>query len=467
MCLRFRLRIRSKLRDCDSIKRFLVMVVLLHVSVTKHVIPLVIVAQISMTLAVSIKKALVLRPILLVVVRDLFHPVMEQEIRHLLIKVILYVLWVGSTSMEGRVEIQHNGQWGTVCDDHWNDRDATVVCEQLGSRDHKVLVLKEVNLGLGHLVYRYGWMKLTVLDMNNFLSDCPFNGWGNHDCSHFEDAGVICQGIAIVTVIFNNWSFWWSSSYPTCRGSTSHEGRVEIFLQNEWGTICDDDWSSIDAEVVCRQLGLPATGRVEIEYNGVWGTICDDYWGINDATVVCKQLGFRGATRASTNAEFGAASSVNGSNPSEGRVEIFYNNTWGTINITQCSFIGFGQHNCLHSEDAGVRCYGDYQKIRLVNGNSPSEGRVEVYYNSTWGSICDDHWDLQDAMVVCHMLDMSEPLMLLVGILLLEMLQHVGRKRRGYYGPVSIRVDDEHIQLMLKDDNEEEEERKMTFLRLA
>ena len=73
-------------------------------------------------------------------------------------------------------------------------------------------------------------------------------------------------------------------------------------------------------------------------------------------------------------------------------------------NIAQCSFIGWSQHNCLHSEDAGVRCTGIHPVIRLVNGASSSEGRVEIYYNDTWGSICDDNWDIQDAMVVCHML---------------------------------------------------------------
>lgn len=41
---------------------------------------------------------------------------------------------------------------------------------------------------------------------------------------------------------------------------------------------------------------------------------------------------------------------------------------------------------------------------RLADGKLPSEGRVEIFFNGTWGTICDDVWDEHDANVICHMM---------------------------------------------------------------
>ena len=64
-------------------------------------------------------------------------------------------------------------------------------------------------------------------------------------------------------------------------------------------------------------------------------------------------------------------------------------------------------HNCFHFEDAGVVCANSSctdRSIRLIGGNSPLEGRVEVCLLGVWGTVCDDLWGTADARVACRSL---------------------------------------------------------------
>ena len=97
-------------------------------------------------------------------------------------------------------------------------------------------------------------------------------------------------------------------------------------------------------------------GRVEVFYNGSWGTVCDDDWDMTDANVFCRSMGFGDAQNTTSGSSYGQGSGIiafdnvecNGTEP----------------NIFDCQHKGYQVHDCDHSKDAGVTCSGN--KPRLV-----------------------------------------------------------------------------------------------------
>ena len=221
------------------------------------------------------------------------------------------------------MEVYHDNAWGTVCDDGWDIEDGNVACRELGyGRATAVHQSAAFGEGSGSI-----WMdSVSCGGLETKLSSCSFNGWGNHDCGHGEDASVECS---------LNGELYCKSLKPCIHVTLIH---VDIVMPLYIGML----------RLSLLRLSHGSYGRVEVYYSSSWGTVCDDLWDINDGNVVCRELGYGRATSVYQSAAYGQGSGT-----------IWMDGvrcTGSERRLSSCSFSGWGNHDCSHSEDASVVC---------------------------------------------------------------------------------------------------------------
>nr|XP_026259056.1 antigen WC1.1-like [Urocitellus parryii] len=261
----------------------------------------------------------------------------------------------GGSRCAGRVEILQQGSWGSICDDSWDLSDAHVVCRQLGCGVAlEATISAHFGEGSGPI-----WLdELNCTGEEAHVWQCPSQGWGQHNCRHKEDAGVICSEFMALRLV---------SEDQECAGW------LEVFYNNTWGSVCHSPMEAVTLSVICRQLGCGDSGTLDFLVPLREGSRSRWVDGIH-----CRKT---------------------------------------DISLWQCPSDPWKQRSCSPKEEAHITCAGnrpkscpatapctDKEKLLLRGGDSECSGRVEVWHEGAWGTVCDDSWSLAEAEVVCQQL---------------------------------------------------------------
>ncbi|KAF3850412.1 hypothetical protein F7725_012184 [Dissostichus mawsoni] len=280
---------------------------------------------------------------------------------------------------EGRVEVYYNNEWGTVCDDDFNSHSAQVVCRELGYLEAVSWApASKYGKGTGPIWFD----NLHCTGKEKTLALCPSNGIGVSDCKHTEDVGVVCSDKRIPGFRFIN-------TLP------NHVENMDIQVEDV----------RIRAILSSYRKRIPVTeGYVEVKDGGKWKQICNTEWSPLNARVICGMFGFPGERKYNARVY---------KKPSYWDYAV--NCTGNEAHLSSCKL---GQVSPLKSN---VTCGGGLPVVvSCVPGRdfAPTpmtgfrkafrqEGRVEILKNGEWGTICDDHWSLMSATVVCRELGLG------------------------------------------------------------
>ncbi|XP_056327188.1 lysyl oxidase homolog 3B isoform X5 [Danio aesculapii] len=331
---------------------------------------------------------------------------------------------------EGRIEVFYKGEWGTICDDDFSLANAHVLCRQLGfvsatGWTHSAKYGK----GAGKI-----WLdNVQCSGSETSVSVCKSRGWGNSDCTHDEDAGVICKderlpGFVdsnIIEVQVDENRVEEVRLRPVVTMATKRmpvtEGVVEVKNKDGWAQICDIGWTPKNSRVVCGMMGFPHEKKVNKNfYKHLRKRSAEPKAKVKATRQESK---IKAITKTSSKPKRGKSAAAKRLYAERQKNFFLVHSVacLGTeVHLAACPLefnYGNATESCPGGMPAVVSCVPGplytqsptmKKKLkmppttRLKGGAKYGEGRVEVLKGSEWGTVCDDRWNLVSASVVCR-----------------------------------------------------------------
>ncbi|XP_053386927.1 uncharacterized protein LOC123542089 isoform X2 [Mercenaria mercenaria] len=308
----------------------------------------------------------------------------------------------GSGPFGGRVEIQIDGVWGTVCDRDFHINDATVMCRMMDLLPTAYFSGAYFGRGVGPVFVQ----EFNCYGYETHLRNCGFES--NVFCSsHSRDVGIICSECGQISVSHGKIvSISGDGTILTIACDTGYEidTNKSICQNGSWSPsslACTTNGYPLNISGIRLENGLGISdGIVEILVNGTWGTICRSYFSSNEANVICNMLGFLDVYTYSLYGYYGFG---------QGPVLIDNLVCDGTeSHINQCTYDVVQACSSYRYYRAEISCKHplNVTDIRLVEGTGPYDGRVEIYSNGLWGTACRRHgYGFEEVETFCRMLN--------------------------------------------------------------
>ena len=343
----------------------------------------------------------------------------------------------GASSDRGVLEIFHGTQWGTVCGDGFDDVDAGVACRQLGYDLGTVTGTDERGPDPTGPI----WLdQVACTGSETRLAHCPHRGWGNHGCFYWDDVIIRCFGADAVpdrpggvTVSGTSTTSlkvsWTAPVTPLALAVTDYDYRYRVVSDPvaSWTEITDTTLTATEATISSLTEGK----RYEVQVRatnangaGAWsGSASGSTWakpeppgGVMVSVVSATSLKLSwtapDATPAVTDYDYRYRVV---SDPEASWTEV----TDTTLTDTEVTITGLTTGSPYEAavratSDAGPSEWSESASLTLPNwqegdlrlrgGSSGNRGRLEIFHDSQWGTVCDDNFGDVDAGVACRQL---------------------------------------------------------------